>query len=78
MDISNTNTENYNRLWSPIRDEYDAKADELPTERRMKYYDAFEDLDEEVYSVGDWTEASWDQFKAKTNRAWQEFATDGE
>jgi vacuolar-type H+-ATPase catalytic subunit A/Vma1 len=72
--MADTNTKNYQELWSAIRAEHNAKADKFSAERKMKYNNAFNDLGKEVSAMGDWTEASWDQFKAKINRKWQEMA----
>lgn len=71
-----TITENYVEKWNAQRREYDAKADRLSAEQRIKYNDAFADFDVEVDAAKDWTEAAWKEFLAKVDRKWQEFAID--
>lgn len=66
--------ENYREKWDAMRREYDAKADRLDAERRLEYNDAFDDLGAEVAAAADWTGASWDEFSAKVDKKWQEFA----
>lgn len=68
--------ENYTELWAATRREYDAKAERLSAERRMEYNNAFDDFSAEVAAAKDWTAAGWDEFKAKVDRKWQEFAID--
>ena len=68
--------ENYRELWNAMRAERDAKAEKLSAERRMEYNDAFNNMSEELDAMGDWTEASWDEFKAKADKKWQEYAID--
>jgi hypothetical protein len=74
--MNDSKMENYRELWTAIRAEKDAEAEKLSAERRMEYNRAFDDFGEEVDAIKDWTAASWDQFKAKVDRKWQEFALD--
>lgn len=68
--------ENIIERWEAIRREYDAKAERLDAERRLEYNNAFDNFREEIDAAGDWTEAVWDEFTAKVDRKWQEFAID--
>lgn len=69
-------TENYLEKWDAMRREYDAKADRLAAERKLEYNDAFENFSKEVSAAGEWTEAAWNEFTAKVDKKWQEFAID--
>jgi hypothetical protein len=42
----------------------------MDAEKRLEANDAFEDFSKEFDAAGDWTEASWDQFKAKVEGWW--------
>lgn len=68
--------ENYVEKWDAMRREFDAKAERLAAERRLEYNNAFDDLGAEVSAAADWTAAAWDEFTAKVDRKWQEFAID--
>jgi hypothetical protein len=65
--------ENYKEKWAAMRQEHDAKAEKLNAEKRIDYNNAFDDFEEEVSAAADWTDATWDEFKAKVDRKWQEF-----
>lgn len=71
-----TKHEDYQELWTAKRREYDAKAERLDAEARLKYNDAFENFGEEVSAAGDWTEASFKELTAKADRKWQELSVD--
>lgn len=74
--MNDSKKENYSELWAAIRTERDSKAEKLSAEQRIKYNDMFNDFSEEVSAMGDWTEASWNQFTAKVDKQWQELAID--
>lgn len=67
-------TENYMEKWNAMRKGYEAKAERLSAENRLKYNVAFENFSEEVSAITDWTEAAWDEFTAKVDKKWQELA----
>lgn len=62
---------NHTEQWSSLRKEYDAKADRLSAEARLRYNDMFDDFEKEVDAAGDWTSAAWQEFTAKVEQAWQ-------
>ena len=66
--------QNYIELWNAIKNEYIAKADKLDAEQRMEFNDAMEDFSSEVSAATDWLEADWEEFKARVDKKWQEFA----
>lgn len=68
--------ENYQEKWAAMRREYDAKAERLAAQRKMEYNNAFEDFSTEVEGAAEWTDAAWDEFTAKVDKKWQEFAID--
>ena len=72
--MTDSKKENYSELWTAIRNEKDAKAEKLSAEQRIKYNDMFDNFSGEVSAMGDWTEASWNQFTAKVDKQWQELA----
>ena len=67
---------NFVEKWEALRKEYDAKADRLEAEARLKYNDVFNDLDAEFQAVTDWTEAAWNEFAAKAEQRWQSITSD--
>jgi putative hemolysin len=67
-------TENYLDKWAAMRREYDARAERLEAEARLRYNDAFDNFGAEVEAAGDWTAAAWDEFTAKVDKKWQELA----
>lgn len=71
-----TMKENYAELWAAKRKEFDAKAERLSAEMRMKYNDAFDNFGAEASAGLDWTKASWNELMAKVDQKWQEFAID--
>lgn len=71
-----TTTEDYQELWAAKHREYDAKAERLDAQSRLKYNDAFKNLGEEASAAGDWTEASFKELTAKADKKWQELSVD--
>ncbi len=71
-----TRIENFTELWEAKRDEYDAKAEKLDAGARLRYNNAFDDLEEELSAGVDWTEATFKELVAKADKKWQEFALD--
>ncbi len=71
-----TPTKNFIELWEAKRDEYDAKAERLDAGGRLRYNNAFDDLEEEMSAGVDWTEAAFKELVAKADKKWQEFALD--
>lgn len=71
-----TQAKNFTELWEAKRDEYDAKAERLDAGQRLRYNNAFDDLEEEMSAGADWTEAAFKELVAKANKKWQEFALD--
>ena len=74
--ILDSKSQDYKELWAAKRKEYDAKAERLDAESRLKYNDAFENFGEEVEAGADWTEAGFKEFMAKVDKNWQEMAID--
>lgn len=67
--------QDYIDRWEALLKEYDAKADRLEAELRLKYNNAFDDLNAEFQAVTDWSEATWEEFAAKAERRWQELTS---
>lgn len=76
MKHMDSKAENYAEMWEAALREYNAKAERLSAEKRMEYNDAFENFSTEIAAATDWTAATWDEFMAKVDRKWQEFAID--
>jgi hypothetical protein len=76
--MTDSKKENYFELWVAIRNEKDARAEKFSAEQRIKYNDMFDNFTEEVSAMSDWTEASWNEFTAKVDKQWQEFAINGQ
>ena len=74
MDTDNPNLNNatHDRVewWNAKKAEFEAKLEKMDAERRLKANDAFKDFGEEFDAATDWTEAEWDQFKAKVSQWW--------
>lgn len=68
--------ENYIDRWQALRHEYDARAERLSAEQRLAYNDMFDDFNAEFQAATDWSEATWQEFKAKVERRWSELQSD--
>lgn len=66
--------EDHIKKWEAMLAEYDAKADKMDAETRLKYNDWRENMQAELEASGDWTEATWDEFVAKAKKQWHELA----
>lgn len=69
-----SHNEHYKEKWEALRREYDAKAEKLSAEARLKYASAMNDIRGQMDSVTDWTEALWHEYVAKVEKKWHEFA----
>lgn len=58
----------YNEWWNAFKDEQEAKNDALEAEKKMERNDALQSLGTELSAAGDWTQAKWDEFKAKASK----------
>ena len=56
--------------WEAKIAEFEARLEKMDAERRLEANDALKDLRAEFDAATDWTEASWDEFKAKTQAWW--------
>lgn len=74
MDNPNLNDVNHDRTewWNAKKAEHSARVEKMDAEKRLAANDAFDDLSEEFDAAGDWTEATWDEFKAKVSKTWNE------
>lgn len=54
--------------WDSYKNEQQAKLDKMDAEKRLEANDGFENLQKEVEAAADWTEAQWDEFKAKAQK----------
>ena len=74
MDTDNPNLNNAahdrREWWEAKRAEHTARMEKMDAEQRMEHNDAFDNFSEEFDAATDWTEASWDQFKAKVEGWW--------
>ncbi len=71
----NANVENTVEWWAAKKDEMLARLEKMDAEQRMEANDAFKNLSEEFDAATNWTEASWDIFKAKVEQWWNEGET---
>lgn len=55
-----------------LEKEYEARAEKLSAEERIKFNDMWKNTREEFDAMGDWTEASWKEFTAKAEQRWLE------
>ena len=82
MDTDNPNVNNAahdkKEWWEAKKAEQAARVEKMDAERRMEANDAFENLNKEFEAAGDWTEASWDEFKAKAQALWNEGEVNGD
>jgi hypothetical protein len=80
MDTDNPNLNNAvhdrKEWWKAKEAEYSAKMEKMDAERRLSANDAFKNLGEEFDAMEDWTEASWDEFKAKVQAWWNKTEVD--
>lgn len=63
---------NYSEKWNAKIEEYDAEAERLDAEQKLRHDDWREDTKAQFDAVGDWTEASWDEFAAKVEQQWND------
>lgn len=61
--------------WNAKRTEIEAEMEKMDAKERMAANDAFQDFSAEVDAAADWTEAQWDQFKAKVSQWWNKGET---
>lgn len=59
---------NYKELWEDILEEEKAKLDQLDAEKKMERADSLEEMERQFDATTDWTEAKWDEFKAKISK----------
>jgi hypothetical protein len=76
MDTDNPNLNNAahdrKEWWEAKKAEHAARVEKMDAEKRMEANDAFNNFSEEFDAAGDWTESSWDEFKAKVQAWWNE------
>jgi len=72
MDNPNMNVAGHDRKewWDAKKAEHDARLQKMDAEERLAANDAFKNFSEEYDAATDWTDASWDQFKAKISKWW--------
>lgn len=61
---------NYAEKLKATLEEYDAKAERLTAEERLRHNQWREDTKAQFEAMGDWTEATWDEFIAKAEQQW--------
>lgn len=66
------NSENYLEKWKAMMEEYDAKAERLEAEEKLRYGKWRENTGSQFDAMGDWTEATWDEFSAKAKQQWND------
>lgn len=62
--------DNYIEKLKAKLEEYDAKAERLAAEERLRHNEWREDTKAQFDAMGDWTEAAWDEFIAKAEQQW--------
>jgi len=74
MDNRNINDASHDRKewWEAKKAEHEARLEKMDAEKRLAANDAFKNFSEEFDAATDWTAASWDQFKAKVSKWWNE------
>lgn len=64
--------DNYLKKWNAILAEYDAKAERLSAEERLRHNYWRDDMATQFDAIGDWTEAAWNEFTAKAKQQWHD------
>ena len=76
MDHDNPNLNDVNHdkaeWWAAKRAEMEARLEKMDAADRLKANDTFSNLSETFDVATDWTEASWDEFKAKVEQWWSQ------
>lgn len=67
--------DNYTKKWEATLEEYDAKAEQLDAEDRLRHDDWRGNMQAKFDAMGDWTEATWDEFAAKAEQQWRDTVT---
>lgn len=57
-----------NEWWNSFKKEQQAKNEALDAEKRLERNKALDNFGEEAAAAADWTEAKWDEFKAKVSK----------
>jgi len=72
MDNPNMNNATHDRRewWEAQKVEHQARLEKMDAEERMAANNAFQDFGTEFDATTDWTDATWDQFKAKLSKWW--------
>jgi hypothetical protein len=65
-------TDNYVKKMEAVMQEYDAKAERLDAEQRLRHDDWRNDMSKKFEAMGDWTEATWNEFTAKAKQQWHD------
>ena len=62
----------YTEKWQAAMKEYNAKAERLDVEKRLRYNKWYENMQTQFAAIGDWTEAMWDEFMANAEQQWHD------